>query len=312
MKQRTTEGYIQEVKKVHGDKYDYSKVEYINSSTKVCIICPKHGEFWQRPHDHLYGRGCSECNGTKKYTTSTIIDRFKEKYDNKYDYSKVEYVNTKTKVCIICHEKDILGKEHGEFWIRPNDFLQGYSCPKCNNEYKPTTEEWVERAAFVHNNEFDYSKVKYINANTKVCIICPKHGEFWQTPLNHIHNKCKCPKCNSYKKSLLERKVSELLTINGLEFEGQKTFDWLKHQRNLILDFYLPKHKIAIECQGEQHFHSIEKFGGEKEFKKILERDIVKKTLCEEHNIKIFYIRRNDISINKIIQYINETANKEE
>ena len=55
------EQFIKESKEIHGNKYDYSKVEYKGSFQKVCIICPKHGEFWQRPADHLIGIGCPMC-----------------------------------------------------------------------------------------------------------------------------------------------------------------------------------------------------------------------------------------------------------
>lgn len=61
MKKLTTEEFIEKARKVHVDKYDYSKVEYVNNLTKVCIICPKHGEFWQTPNNHLSGKGCPIC-----------------------------------------------------------------------------------------------------------------------------------------------------------------------------------------------------------------------------------------------------------
>lgn len=60
-KKLTTEEFIEKARKIHGNKYDYSKVVYVNSQTKVCIICPIHGEFWQRPNDHLNGYGCNKC-----------------------------------------------------------------------------------------------------------------------------------------------------------------------------------------------------------------------------------------------------------
>ena len=63
-KQGNTEEFIRKAKKIHGDKYNYSKVKYKNNSTKVCIICPKHGEFWQRPNDHISKKAeCPLCKG---------------------------------------------------------------------------------------------------------------------------------------------------------------------------------------------------------------------------------------------------------
>ena len=224
-------------------------------------------------------------------------------HGDKYDYSKVEYVNNKTKVCIIC-------PIHGEFWQRPNDHLSGNGCKICNNEYKPTTEEWVEKAKKVHNNKYDYSKVEYVSAFSKVCIVCHTHGDFWQSPVNHLFGKCGCPMCNSNKKSVLERTVEKILNENSINYEREKTFEWLINKSNLYLDFYLPKYCLGIECQGEQHYRPIEKFGGEKEFLKIKERDSKKLELCELNGINIIYINRKNIK-NDIINMIYEATNKE-
>ena len=112
-KKKTKEEFIKEATEKHGDKYDYSNVNYVNNRTKVCIICQEHGEFWQTPSKHLIGRGCHKCKGDKNremetLTTEIFIKKSREKHGDKYDYSKVDYVNGRTKVCIIC-------PEHGEF-----------------------------------------------------------------------------------------------------------------------------------------------------------------------------------------------------
>lgn len=104
MKQICSENFIEKANKVHNHRYDYSKVNYINNREKVCIICPEHGEFWQGPYKHLTGQGCPKCGGTQKSNIDEFILKAKKVHGNKYDYSKVEYVNNKTKVCIICPE----------------------------------------------------------------------------------------------------------------------------------------------------------------------------------------------------------------
>jgi len=129
-KRLTTEEFIKRAKEVHGDKYDYSKVKYTNKHTKVCIICPIHGEFWQEPNSHLYGCGCNECWLTKNLTsklsnTEKFIKKARKVHGNKYDYSKVEYKHSLKKICIIC-------PTHGEFWMKPNDHLNGQGCKMCN------------------------------------------------------------------------------------------------------------------------------------------------------------------------------------
>lgn len=306
----TKEDFIEASQKVHGNKYDYSKVEYVNSTTKVCVICPEHGEFWVRPSDHIHSKiGCHKCSGIYKSCTEEFIIKAKKIYGNKYDYSKVEYINNKTKVCIICHEKDEFGNEHGEFWQRPNDHLSGYECPKCKNEHIPTTLEWVKKAQKIHGNDYDYSKVEYVNAHTKVCIICPKHGEFWQIPNNHL-NGFGCPNCNSDNKSKMEENIHLMLNENNIVHDRQKTFEWLKHKRHLFLDFYLPDYKIAIEVQGEQHFTPIERFGGKEYYELQKVRDSIKEKLCNENDIKLFYITKRNYNLNEILNYINNgTAN---
>ena len=274
------EDFIKKARKVHGDKYNYSKVDYVNNTTKVCIICPEHGEFLQMPTNHIKGCGCLTCgneNSQEKKTSSKeeFITKAREVHGDKYDYSKVDYVNAYTKVCINC-------PEHGEFWQNPNGHLNGRGCLKCVDKYVPTTEEWIEKARKVHGDKYNYSKVKYVDSKTKVCIICPEHGEFWQNPSNHTNGQG-CPKCNL---SHLERSVMNYLDEHGIAYDYQKRFNWLGIQS---LDFYLPDYNMGIECQGRQHFEAVEHFGGEDGFKNTLERDKRKKALCEKHGVKLLY-----------------------
>lgn len=119
--------FVRQAKNVHGsEKYNYSKVNYINSYTKVIISCLTHGCFSVTPNSHLSGRGCPSCAGNKKLNTENFIEKAKATHDSKYDYSKVEYVNTVSKVIIVCHE-------HGDFEQKPNSHLNGNGCPSCSS-----------------------------------------------------------------------------------------------------------------------------------------------------------------------------------
>jgi len=291
----TTEQFIEKAQKVHGNKYDYSKVEYERSNKKISIICPKHGDFWQTPASHLSGIGCPYCANNARKTTEQFIEKAKKIHGDKYDYSKVEYVNSQTKVCIIC-------PIHGEFWQKPAIHLQGKGCQICGGNIKLSTDEFIKRAQEIHGNIYDYSKVEYNGMETKVCIICPKHGEFWQTPHNHL--KYGCFKC---KNSKLEKEVREILEKNNIKYEEQKTFDWLKYKQNMYLDFYLPEYNTAIECQGEQHFTSY-RFEKDDERLKIRQtRDKVKNFLCQNvYGIKILYYAKINDLINNEEKLINE------
>lgn len=194
----TKSEFIEKSKKIHGTKYDYSKVEYKNNSTKVCIICPEHGEFWQSPNSHMNGVGCPKCS--KQYMDKEYFTECAKKiHNNKYDYSKVNYINARTKVCIIC-------PEHGEFWQTPNGHLSGCGCPKCGEKttaekLKMSKEEFIKRSIESHGGEiYDYSSVNYVSSKKMVDIICPYHGLFKQTPYNHMKGG-ECPSCKNNRLS---------------------------------------------------------------------------------------------------------------
>lgn len=194
MHQYTTEEYIKEVAKIHNNKYFYDKTKYINSHTKITVTCPIHGDFEILATNHLCGDGCPLCSKSPKYNTEMWKIKAIEKQGDKYDYSKVNYIDSQTKVCIICHKKDEFGNEHGEFWQEPASHLMGCGCPKCANKYRYTVDDFKEKANKIHNRKYIYTNVNYVNNHTKVCIICPEHGEFWQTPSSHLRGRG-CPKC---------------------------------------------------------------------------------------------------------------------
>jgi hypothetical protein len=121
--------FLKALKKIHGNTYDYSKVEFPwdNTGCKITIICPNHGEFQQTVYSHMYGSNCPQCARLKCIpvkTTERFISDSIQVYTNKYDYSKTVYVNFRTKVIIIC-------PEHGEFLQTPDYHLKGLGCLKC-------------------------------------------------------------------------------------------------------------------------------------------------------------------------------------
>lgn len=193
-----TEEFIAKAKEIHGDKYDYTKAVYITSKTKMTLICPIHGEFEQRPYDHLSGKHCQKCSHIAKtisrsLTTEQFIAKAKLAHGGKYDYSKVNYVNKKTNVTIIC-------PEHGEFEQLPYMHWSGSNCMKCSRILSAkvqtkTTEQFILEAKLIHGNKYDYSKVQYTGAFNSLTIVCPIHGDFEQRASDHLSG-CKCPKCS--------------------------------------------------------------------------------------------------------------------
>lgn len=195
----TKDDVINRARKVHGDKYDYSKVNYIDSHTKVCIVCPIHGEFWQMPSKHLNGQGCPECakiTRAESIASNSIefINKAKMVHGNKFLYDKVEYVKNSIPVIITC-------PTHGDFIQRPDKHLIGHGCPKCANNEKMSTDEFIKRARLIHGSKYSYDKSICNGTHNKTIITCPIHGDFEQTPKEHMKGKG-CPKCGNESKHL--------------------------------------------------------------------------------------------------------------
>ena len=281
------EKFIEKACVVHGYKYNYSKVEYYNCKEKVCIICPEHGEFWQTPDNHIQGRGCPVCryiSSSKKNSKNTndFIKKAEGIHNNRYDYSKVEYKNNSSKVCIIC-------PEHGEFWQTPTGHIdKKQGCPKCSKNHKYTTKEYLENIPKDMLETYDYSKFIYNTTHKKSIVICPKHGEFLQTPHN-LRKGIGCPKC---KESKAEKEVRRFLVKNKITYKYEYKFSDINKKQSL--DFFLPEYNIAIECQGIQHFKPTDFAGrgqgwAENEHKHIIELDNSKKSECERKGITLLY-----------------------
>lgn len=286
----TKDEFIKRSNVIHKNKYIYTEVEdFTTNKDYVTIICPKHGKFRQTVSAHLTGRGCKKCandlvGDSKRSNLKDVLNKVKEIHGDIYDLSNVtKYTNTHDEISVICHK-------HGEFKTTFHNLLIGYKCPKCAYEMRGeklrmSENEFKKRGAIIHNNKYIYDNVVYVDYYTEVDIICPIHGIFKQTPFKHLHT-LGCPMC---KQSSMENEVMKFLNEHGIVSNKQQMFDWLKDKNNMSLDFYLPKYNAAIECQGIQHFESVDFFGGKEVFLKTIERDKLKKQLCEEHGIKMFY-----------------------
>jgi len=235
MKKLTKQEFIERSNIIHNSSYDYSLVEYENVMSKVIIICDKHGRFEQTPLNHLNGHPCKKCSrelvATKQRKYKEFIQKSNIKYNNKYDYSLVEFINRTTKVRIIC-------PIHGEFMSSPSNHLNRNGCIKCNkNELRENNKlKFIEKSKIIHRNKYDYSLVEYISDKLKVKIICNKHGCFNQQPNTHL-NGVGCPSCNSSKGEL---SIENYLLENNIYFIKEYRFDECFYKNSLPFDFYLP------------------------------------------------------------------------
>ena len=291
------DSYLELATKRFGTKYKYDLSKYKNLSSIISIECPEHGVFNQNANSHLNSKnGCPKCafkglSENNMSCTNDFIEKSRKIHGNKYDYSKTKYVDVKTKVCIIC-------PEHGEFWQLPYNHLSGNGCSECgkqrtNNSNRLTNKEFIKRANKIHNNKYEYND-EYLSYKEKINIICPIHGEFQQTPDDHLQGKG-CPRCG---KTI--SKAEEEIYNFCCEQIGEENVQ----QRNRLiihpyeLDIYLRSLGYAIEYNGLR-WHS-EKFGKDRYY------HLNKLNACKEKGIKLIqifedeYVNNRDIVYNKL------------
>lgn len=285
----TTEEWIKRAKKVHGEKYNYTKVNYINQNTNVEIICPIHGKFKQMAALHVQGCGCPKCNGGIKMTKDDFIEKAQKIHNNKYDYIKFNYINAKTEGVIVC-------PIHGDFLQTPDAHLRGEGCPKC----KSSKLENILMGLFEKNN-IKYTYQYRIGADKKlscdffledygIVVECQGEQHFTPTSFDGDKSEEKCEK--SYEKVLKYDELKYDFCINNdldiIYFTIPKYFN--SSNVNIDTEFY--KDKVLIT-----------------DTKKLLEYIISKKKnkICD--NFTEFYndirknINKNIINTNGIIKY---------
>lgn len=162
---KTTEEYLKQAVLVHKDRYDYSKVQYINNKTKIEVVCKKHGSFFQLPSTHLKTYGCSKCSGKAPVTLEKFLERAKIVHKDRYDYSKVILVNSTLPVEITC-------LKHGSFFQPPvSHTIRKHGCPKCSPTFsKPHQKvvKYLEELGFRENKDFEINKKGILEENKKL------------------------------------------------------------------------------------------------------------------------------------------------
>jgi hypothetical protein len=283
----TNDEYIEKVKKIHGDKYDYSKTNYTMANKKIIIICKnnKHGEFEIKAASHMFGQGCQKCTGNYTYKKEEWIDIVSKIHNNKYNYDKVIYINNTTPVTITC-------PKHGDFNQKPYSHTI-YGCPGvgCGNAIKNTTEGFIKSAKEKHGDKYDYSNAVYKTNTDLVEIFCKKHNiAFFQQASIHLGGSG-CPYCVNKTEGLFYAWIKQYFEI----IEGQPKFDWCKSpisNHKLPFDFYIEEINCIIEIDGRQHFKQVKNWG---DCEITAKRDVFKMQRAIENNLTIIRIFQEDI-----------------
>ena len=311
-KRHSLEKFINKAKTVHGDRFNYDLVEYINSNVKVKILCNTcKNVFLSTPGNHLSGKKCMVCAHNKRRSnTEDFIEKAIKVHFDKYNYDLVKYVNVTTKVKILCNTcKNI-------FLTFPYNHLHGSNCIVCNdNSKRSSTEDFIEKAVEVHGDLYNYDLVEYVNIKTKVKILCNTcNNIFLQRPDHHYSDGHGCSICNE---SSGEMKVASFLKSRNIDFTRQKTFSGLLSIKELKYDFYLLGFNIIVEYDGEAHYKpAFGRTGEEKQAN--LEgcqlRDKIKNEWAKTNNIPLLRIPYWDFDkIKELIEaFIIEHTKKKE
>lgn len=219
---KTQQQLLEEFYKVHGDYYDYSLLEYVNSSTKIRVVCPVHGEFQIAPGHHKNGVGCRKCYfASQKISKEEFIQRVQKHFSNRYDYSLF------SKLPKNGDQVEILCREHNKIFLQePRNHMRGHTgCPECISLMLSGSQEergaiktkenltivFIEQARVIHGNKYDYNEFEYLSSSKKGKILCSKHDVFWQSPSNHLKGS-NCPNCSreSQQENTFKSKCKEL------------------------------------------------------------------------------------------------------
>lgn len=300
--------FITKSRLIHGDKYNYDHVEYVNDRHKVKIICPIHGEFHQSLGGHCSGRGCIECGHEyrskyhpRKLTLEVVINRCKEIWGDLYDLSQiVDYKNTSSKVKIIC-------TKHGEFSTTINQLLQGHGCYECgldriSDSQRIDFEEFLEMKKDVWGDTYQVKKDDY-KSYQSFRVYCKTHDFYWETIGSNFLKGHGCRHCG-ITVSKGETRIEEILKDKKIKFLEQHKFVGMEYKRVLRCDFYLPEYNLVIEYNGRQHYESIDFFGGIEGLRETRKRDRLKEQYCQENQINFEIIKYDEIVEDRLNQII--------
>lgn len=215
-KKYTTKEFIEKANKIHNNEFDYSLVDYKKSGIKIKIICKKHGLFEQTPTNHLRGNKCPNCSKTKKITKDVFIQRCKKIHNEKYEYTKIIFNKMSDIIEILC-------KKHGYYTQRARDHLNGNGCYKCIGKIR-TTSDFIEKANIIHKKLYSYDETIYKSARSKIIITCKIHGNFIQSPNDHLNGNG-CQKCSLGRHSKM--------CINWLNSIMDKNNIFIQHAGNI-------------------------------------------------------------------------------
>lgn len=261
---------------------------YDGQGRKMRFVCDKHGEFFCTPSNFILNtHGCPTCakkamSERMAITAGEWWQRIREIHGDKFKYpgfSDIDFTleGNQTKIVVVC-------PDHGQFSQQVQAHVIGHGCPKCANNHisdrliTPWSQRLKTLIAAHPDANYNYDESTYSGANHKMRIVCPKHGEFWQSPWQHLSYGC--PDCGTS----LSHGENELFA-----YIKKLCPDALDRNRKIIgpkeLDVVVPSKKIAFEYNGI-HWHS--------ENRLPIDYHRLKTKLCKEKGYRLIHIWQDD------------------
>ena len=243
-KRKDTDYFIKLSREVHGDRYDYSLVDYNGNNTKVKILCKHHGIFEQVPLSHYAGSGCVNCVKRDVKTFEDVLNYIPKDRLNiwsiisKHNHENVKLADKVTVKCLI-HNNIFTSTFH--YLTNRKTCCEITRYEVASDTQRTSEEEYLRIFKDIHGDKYEYSSFGLVNKKTKIEIKCREHGYFYQTIAKHIERKQGCPECGQIK-SGLSKSNNWLLKLNDLvldEIKGEGyslvTTEFVKNSKDKII-----------------------------------------------------------------------------
>lgn len=290
---------ILEFRAIHGDEFIYEKIEYKGTHVPIIVICKIHGEFSITPKAHLQRKQkCPHCSIIVR-TFDAFVKKSNEKHDkDHYSYHLVKWINVNEPVEILCN------RCQWAFWQRPSEHMRSKGCRKCSGCYTPTHEEFIAEAHQRFDNRYEYPE-EYVECDAKIKIVCPDHGEFFQTPYEHLRSKG-CGLCSKANISIGEKEWLDHLGIPNNKESRQVHYKIGGHK--FVFDGFDRENKTVYEYYGD-YWHgniNLPKFSREKQhpiskrtYGELYDKTMSRKKIVEDAGFKVIFIWESDWKIQK-------------
>lgn len=269
--------FLARCKAVHGDTYDLSRVAYVGMTKKIEVICQKHGSFFPQAGNFVgAGSGCPACGRESTGLVSRkplayYVAKGQEVHAGRFEYAGLQYVDGAAYLQVVC-------PAHGEFLQLAQDHIKGIGCEKCARPVF-NLDTFTASATEAHGGKFNYEKADYTGTTDKVCIICPEHGEYWQTPNMHVNMQQGCPRCGHVGPSVAQLEIAAFLQQHTSVLIGHRV-------SRKELDVFMPDLNLAVEYHG-LIWHSTK-------FQKDATRDFKKHRFFAEMGIRVIHIYQDE------------------